>query len=184
MGFLMGAVVAALVVLPLVGCAASSDPAASKSLGGRLPYSVLVDDGAGGKLHLHIRPVVEGGALSSGFGWRGHALGGRIGRHSGIDIVAPNGTPVRAAAGGTIVDVGTRGAYGRFILLRHMNGLETAYAHLARYAPDLKPGRRVEQGELIGFVGSTGRSNAPHLHYELRKDGKPVDPLSFPPVRR
>jgi len=185
MGILMSAVVAILVVLPVVGCAASGERPSSGSPGARLPYAVVVDDGKDGKLDLQIAPVVEGGYLSSGFGWRGHSMGGgSVGRHQGIDIVAPKGTPVRAAAAGTIVDVGARGAYGRFILVRHANGIETAYAHLARFAPDLKPGRYVQQGEVIGFVGSTGRSNAPHLHYELRKDGKAVDPLSFPRVRR
>jgi murein DD-endopeptidase MepM/ murein hydrolase activator NlpD len=185
MGILMSAVVAVLVVLPVVGCAASGEGPSSGSPGARLPYSVLVDDGKGGKVDLQIAPVVEGGTLSSGFGWRGHAMGGgSVGRHQGIDIVASKGTPVRAAADGTIVDVGPRGAYGRFVLVRHTDGIETAYAHLSRFAPDLKAGRTVQQGEIIGFVGSTGRSNAPHLHYELRKDGKAVDPLSFPPVRR
>jgi len=184
-GILLSAFLTAAIVLPTTDGAAAEQPSASRPQGTGLPYAVLVDNGSGGKIDVQIGPVVEDGRLSSGFGRRGHAMGGgSVGRHQGIDIVAAKGTPVRAAAEGTIVDVGSRGAYGRFILIRHNDHLETAYAHLSRFTPDLKPGRHVRQGEIIGFVGSTGRSNAPHLHYELRKDGKPVDPLSFPRIRR
>jgi murein DD-endopeptidase MepM/ murein hydrolase activator NlpD len=179
---LMIAVVAALV---LAGCGARGPVSGTKTAkAGNLPWAVDLADGTGGTIHLQVRPVVEGGYMSSSYGWRGHSMGGSgRARHEGIDIVAPKGTPVRAAASGTVADLGWRGAYGRFLLIRHAGRIETAYAHLGGFADDLKVGRRVRVGEVIGYVGSSGRSNGPHLHYEVRRDGKPVDPLDSIPAR-
>jgi murein DD-endopeptidase MepM/ murein hydrolase activator NlpD len=100
-------------------------------------------------------------------------------RHDGIDYSAATGTPVRAAANGTVVRAGRAGGYGNLVELRHRNGITTRYAHLNSITDGLRPGRTVSQGELIGRVGSTGTSTAPHLHYEFRVNGTPRDPRSM-----
>lgn len=158
-------------------------PVLSKA-GRLLPHAVLVEDENGRKRHLHIAPVVEGGGLTGGFGIRRHSMGGGSIRHTGIDIAAAEGTPVRAAAGGRIVKMGWLGGYGRFVLIRHTEGLDTAYGHLSGYAEGLAIGRLVAQDQVIGYVGSSGRSTGPHLHYEIRRNGKAADPLGFPHARR
>ncbi|MPY71428.1 MAG: peptidoglycan DD-metalloendopeptidase family protein [Alphaproteobacteria bacterium] len=171
------------VVLPSLsafgpGCAVSEPrlPAEAR----QLPHAVLLRDGKGRKRHLHIAPVVDGGKLASGFGLRRHPMGGGGVRHEGIDISAPEGAAVRAAAGGYVVEMGWRGSYGRFIRIRHSDRLETAYAHLRRFARGLGVGRRVKQDAVIGYVGTTGRSTRPHLHFEIRRRDRPVDPLDLP----
>jgi len=177
-------VVCLLTLLALAGCASSgpSPSSASRPPGkaAGLPDSVLVDDGQGRTFPLHVSAVVGGGALISGFGARRHAMGGEGGSHQGIDIAAPLGAPVRAAAPGTIVELGWHGGYGRFVRIRHADHLETAYAHLSRFGKDLKLGSRVNQDEVIGYVGTSGHSTGPHLHYEIRRNGKPIDPLRLP----
>lgn len=175
-----------LMLLALAGCASSGPtPSPASRPAGRaagLPASVLVDDGQGRQFALQVSAVVGGGALISGFGARRHAMGGEGGSHQGIDIAAPLGTPVRAAAPGTIVELGWHGGYGRFVRIRHADHLETAYAHLARFGKDLKLGSRVNQDEVIGYVGTSGHSTGPHLHYEIRRNGRPIDPLRLPPA--
>ncbi len=121
-------------------------------------------------------------AIGSGFGAREHPVLGGPRPHRGVDLPAPSGTPVRAAADGTIRFHGRNGSYGRFIRLDHGFGLETAYGHLRGYAKDLHRGTRVRRGEVIGYVGSSGRSSGPHLHYEVRRNGRAVDPLPFLPA--
>ena len=121
-------------------------------------------------------------AIGSGFGLREHPVLGGPRPHRGVDLPAPSGTPVRAAADGTIRFHGRNGSYGRFIRLDHGFGLETAYGHLRGYARDLHRGTRVRRGEVIGYVGSSGRSSGPHLHYEVRRNGRAVDPLPFLPA--
>ncbi len=125
---------------------------------------------------------VAGTAIGSGFGVREHPILGGTRPHRGVDLPAPSGTPVRAAANGTIRFRGRNGNYGRFIRLDHGFGLETAYAHLRGYAKDLRRGTRVRRGEVIGYVGSSGLSTGPHLHYEVRMNGRAVDPLPFLPA--
>ena len=125
---------------------------------------------------------VAGTAIGSGFGVREHPILGGPRPHRGVDLPAPSGTPVRAAADGTIRFRGRNGNYGRFIRLDHGFGLETAYAHLRGYAKDLRRGTRVRRGEVIGYVGSSGLSPGPHLHYEVRMNGRAVDPLPFLPA--
>jgi murein DD-endopeptidase MepM/ murein hydrolase activator NlpD len=147
-----------------------------------LPHAVLADAGAGRQLHLHVAPVVEGGRFVSGFGWRRHPLGGGGAYHRGLDIAARSGTPVRAAASGVVVEVGRRGAFGRMVRIRHSVGLETLYAHLSRYAGHLASGRKVRQDEVIGYVGASGRASGPHLHFEVRRNGVALDPLSLSPL--
>jgi murein DD-endopeptidase MepM/ murein hydrolase activator NlpD len=96
--------------------------------------------------------------------------------HEGIDLVAPYGTPVRAAAAGTVMFVGRVGGYGNLVDLRHRDGTVTRYAHLSRFAPGLQPGRFVRVGAPLGNVGSTGFSTGPHLHFEVLVGGRAVDP--------
>ncbi|MBI3196595.1 MAG: M23 family metallopeptidase [Rhodospirillales bacterium] len=104
--------------------------------------------------------------------------------HEGIDLVAPTGTPVHAAADGVVFGAGPNGRYGNWIRIDHAGKLATVYGHLSAFAPGIASGTRVERGELIGFVGNTGRSTAPHLHFELLIDGKPVNPITHPEVKR
>ncbi len=165
------------VKLPVPGAPAA--PAAPHGL--KVPNAVMVDDGAGGTLRLQLASVVTSTGLGSGFGSRGYSMGGSGGpKHEGIDIIAPFGAPIRAAAAGQVVEMGARGAYGNFVLIRHTDRIETAYAHLSTFGKNLAPGRWVGSDEIIGYVGTTGNSTGPHLHYEVRKDGKPIDPLKFP----
>ena len=115
--------------------------------------------------------------VSSRFGYRVHPIF-RIGRfHSGVDLAARHGTPVHAAADGTVAAAGWNGGYGQQVRLAHGDGLTTSYAHLSRIVA--RPGSAVRRGELIGFVGSTGFSTGAHLHYEVRRAGRAVDPLSL-----
>jgi murein DD-endopeptidase MepM/ murein hydrolase activator NlpD len=105
--------------------------------------------------------------------------------HEGVDLAAPPGTPVFAAGDGTVKGAAPNGGYGNWILIEHEGGkLSTVYGHLAAFAPGIEPGARVMQGELIGFVGNTGRSTGPHLHFELLSDGKPVNPMNHPATKR
>ena len=140
-----------------------------------LPRAVVVDG-----LALRVGQLVPGGLLYSGFGPRSGAGGGGSRYHYGIDISAPDGTPIHAAAGGQVLEVGRAGAYGRLIRIRHSPHVETVYAHLSGYAPAIKPGHVVRAGDLIGFVGTSGRTTGPHLHFEVRRDSQPVDPLAQP----
>ncbi len=107
---------------------------------------------------------------------RRHPILHRIVPHNGVDYAAPTGTPVSAAADGVVTWVGPRGANGNLVSLRHDNGYETHYAHLSRFASGLATGQRVRQRQLIGYVGSTGRSTGPHLHFGLKRNGRFVDP--------
>jgi murein DD-endopeptidase MepM/ murein hydrolase activator NlpD len=154
-----------------------SAPNASRGL--RLPASVVVDNGQGGAMQLEMASlVVGGGPMAAGFGSRGFSMGGSgAPKHDGVDIVAASGTPVRAGADGRIEDVGWRGAYGRFVLIRHSDRIETAYAHLSRFVDGLAVGQSVRRDDIIGYVGTTGNATGPHLHYEVRRNGKAVDPL-------
>jgi murein DD-endopeptidase MepM/ murein hydrolase activator NlpD len=99
------------------------------------------------------------------------------GSHSGLDIAVSSDTYIRAAGAGVVVDAGTDEVYGHFVLIEHGDGLESMYGHASRLF--VRPGDRVERNEVIALSGSTGQSTAPHLHFEIRKDGQPVDPLSY-----
>ena len=124
-----------------------------------------------------LRTPVDGARMSSGFGMRRHPILGYNRMHRGVDFAAPTGTPIYAAGDGRIVRVGRLGGYGNYVRIEHGGGYATAYAHLSRFAAGMRSGRRVEQGEVIGYVGSTGRSTGPHLHFEVLKRGQQVDPL-------
>ena len=114
--------------------------------------------------------------LTSAFGYRKHPLHGSTRLHAGVDLAAPQGTPVQATADGVVTSAGWRGGYGILISLGHGGGVQTRYAHLSAIA--VRPGTQVRAGQVIGYVGSTGNSTGPHLHYEVRVNGRAVNPLS------
>lgn len=123
------------------------------------------------------RMPLEGAALTSGFGMRTHpVLGGRR-QHQGIDLAAPTGTPVYATADGIVGRADWYSSYGLYISINHGASMETRYAHLSRLA--VAAGDNVKKGDLIGYVGSTGRSTGPHLHYEVRVEGLAVNPIPY-----
>ena len=128
---------------------------------------------------LLMRTPIDGARLSSGFGMRKHPILGYSRMHRGLDFAAPTGTPIYASGNGVVTRIGRNSGYGKMIELRHANGYETLYAHLSRYAKGMKKGSRVEQGQTIGYVGSTGLSTGPHLHYEVHLQGKSLNPLSI-----
>jgi murein DD-endopeptidase MepM/ murein hydrolase activator NlpD len=117
--------------------------------------------------------------ISSPFGMRYHPVLKRKQFHNGVDFAAPTGTPVWACAAGTVVTADTRGANGRLVSIDHDEGLTSHYAHLSRFSRGIKAGATVRQGQVIGYVGSTGRSTGPHLHYGLKKAGRFLDPLTY-----
>ena len=114
--------------------------------------------------------------MTSTFGWRVHPIFGDRRLHAGIDMGAPIGTPVRAADGGTVLIAGGARGYGTLLVIGHGDGLSTAYAHMSTISVSV--GERVGRGQKVGEVGNEGNSTGPHLHFELRRDGEPVDPLS------
>jgi len=122
-----------------------------------------------------MRKPVAGG-VSSGFGMRFHPILGHARFHKGVDLRAAMGTPIHAAADGRVSFAGWAGGYGRQVRISHSDGLATAYGHMSRIAA--APGELVHQGDVIGYVGSTGLSTGPHLHYEVFKNGRPVDPMT------
>ncbi|MDQ7773280.1 MAG: peptidoglycan DD-metalloendopeptidase family protein [Elusimicrobiales bacterium] len=140
---------------------------------------------------LFLRAPLQYRRISSYFSKaRRHPVLKIVRPHLGIDYAAPTGTPVSAVADGTVVFAGWKGGYGHYVEIRHQFGYVTAYGHLSRYASGTKPGRRVKQGDVIGYVGSTGLSTGPHLDFRVRHNGKHVNFLSLkhrsgggPPVR-
>ncbi len=123
------------------------------------------------------RMPLEGASLTSSFGMRNHpVLGGRR-QHQGIDLAAPSGTPVYATADGVVGRADWYSSYGLYISINHGASMETRYAHLSRLA--VAAGDNVKKGDLIGYVGSTGRSTGPHLHYEVRVEGLAVNPIPY-----
>ena len=119
-----------------------------------------------------MKTPINGARLSSPFGMRKHPILGYNKMHRGTDFAAPTGTPIVASGSGIIEQVGWNGAYGKYIRIKHNSKYKTAYAHLNRYARGIKKGAKVRQGQIIGYVGSTGRSTGPHLHYEVLVNGK------------
>jgi murein DD-endopeptidase MepM/ murein hydrolase activator NlpD len=123
-----------------------------------------------------LKTPVSGARLTSGFGMRRHPLLGYSKMHTGVDFGVPYGTPIRAAGAGTIEVAGRHGAYGVTVEIQHNGKYETLYAHMSKLAAGIRRGTKVNQGQIIGYVGSTGRSTGPHLHYEVRVNNKPVNP--------
>jgi murein DD-endopeptidase MepM/ murein hydrolase activator NlpD len=124
-----------------------------------------------------VRKPVNSAIMRSGFGGRRHPILGYVKMHTGVDWATPYGTPIFASGNGVLEKVGAEGGYGKYIRIKHNNGYETAYGHMSAFAKGMEPGKRVRQGQVIGFVGSTGQSTGPHVHYEILVNGRFVDPL-------
>ena len=122
---------------------------------------------------------VDGARISSGFGMRRHPIAGYNKMHKGVDFAAPSGTPIYAAGDGVIEFAGTNGGYGKYVRIRHNSTYKSAYAHMRGFASGITSGARVQQGDVIGYVGSTGASTGPHLHYEVHENGTQVNPRSI-----
>ncbi|MBP1207182.1 murein DD-endopeptidase MepM/ murein hydrolase activator NlpD [Duganella sp. 1411] len=123
-----------------------------------------------------LKSPVEFTRISSGFSMRVHPVSGEWKAHKGIDFPAPTGTPIRASGDGVVDFAGTQNGYGNFVTIKHWNNYSTAYAHMSRFAPGIKKGSKVSQGDVIGYVGTTGWSTGAHLHYEFRVGGEAKDP--------
>tara|TARA_Y100001970_G_scaffold293819_1_gene443501 strand:- start:10842 stop:12149 length:1308 start_codon:yes stop_codon:yes gene_type:complete len=126
-----------------------------------------------------LKTPIDGAKLSSNFGMRTHPILGYTKMHKGIDFAAPTGTPVYAGGNGIIEYAGINGGYGKYIRIRHNNEYKTAYGHLSGFKKGIRKGARVNQGEIIGYVGSTGMSTGPHLHYEIIYQNKQINPLTL-----
>lgn len=135
-------------------------------------------EGETGKRFLTRRPVQGGGRLASRFGNRVHPIFKSRRMHTGVDLAAKSGTPIYASGDGVIEKAQWVSGYGKYVEIKHVNGFETGYGHQSRIADGIKPGVRVRQGQIIGYVGSTGNSTGPHLHFEIKVNGRFVDPLS------
>jgi murein DD-endopeptidase MepM/ murein hydrolase activator NlpD len=123
-----------------------------------------------------LRTPIDGARISSGFGMRKHPILGYSKMHKGLDFAAPTGTPIFAAGDGVVEMAGRNGAYGNYLRIRHNPTWASAYGHISRFARGITKGRKVRQGEVVAYVGTTGRSTGPHLHYELIKNGTQVNP--------
>ncbi|MBN2466473.1 M23 family metallopeptidase [candidate division WOR-3 bacterium] len=130
-----------------------------------------------------LRSPLQFAKVTSHFGNRFHPILRRWRQHTGVDYGAPTGTPVSAIADGKVVMARWNGGYGNFVQVRHSRGLVSCYGHLSRYGAGIRAGRSVRQGQTVGYVGSTGLSTGPHLHFEVRQGGKPVNPLKVIPPR-
>ena len=124
-----------------------------------------------------VRKPVNNAIMRSGFGGRRHPILGYVKMHTGVDWATAYGTPIFASGNGVIEKVGLEGGYGKYIRIKHNNGYETAYGHMSAFAKGMEAGKRVRQGQVIGFVGSTGMSTGPHVHYEILVNGRFVDPM-------
>lgn len=126
-----------------------------------------------------LKSPLEFSRISSGFSMRMHPISGKWKQHKGVDFAAATGTPVRAAGEGVVDFVGTQGGYGNVVVIKHWGNYSTAYAHLSRFVKGLRKGTKISQGEVIAYVGTTGWSTGPHLHYEFRVNNEPRDPLAI-----
>ncbi|WP_175960465.1 MULTISPECIES: M23 family metallopeptidase [Burkholderia] len=124
-----------------------------------------------------LRPPLRMIRATSSFGGRMHPIRGSWHEHNGIDLAAPTGTPVYAAAAGVVSRIATHRSYGKYVVVDHGASLETHYAHLSAFGADLRVGRRIAAGGYVGAVGQTGSATGPHLHFEVRRHGKPLDPV-------
>lgn len=125
-----------------------------------------------------LRTPLDAVRITSPFGSRKHPIMGYTRMHRGVDFGAPSGTPIYAAGNARVIQAGRKGGYGIYVRLRHDGQFDTAYGHMRALAKGIRPGTAVHQGQVIGYVGSTGESTGPHLHYELIQHGKQVNPLS------
>jgi murein DD-endopeptidase MepM/ murein hydrolase activator NlpD len=139
-------------------------------------YDYYDDGGVSSKKFLVRKPVATG-IVTSPFGWRTHPLLHVSELHTGVDWGAPYGTPIFSAGNGDVEDAGLKGGYGKYVRIRHANGYETAYGHLTAFARGVDVGSHVRQGQIIGFVGSSGLSTGSHVHFEIIVNGRFVDPM-------
>ena len=135
-------------------------------------------DGQSARRSLMKTPV-DGARLSSSFGQRKHPVLGYTRMHKGVDFAVYTGTPIMAAGDGIIERSSSYGSYGNYIRIRHNDTYKTSYAHLSRYGKNIKQGRRVKQGQIIGYSGATGRVSGAHLHYEVLMNGNQVNPMTL-----
>ena len=140
-------------------------------------YDYYDETGKSAKKFL-VRKPVPIGIMRSGFGERNHPLLHYMKTHTGVDWAAPFGTPIFAAGNGTIDEIGVKGGYGKYVRIRHANGYQTAYGHMTAFARGLNVGSRVRQGQIIGFVGSTGLSTGAHVHFEILINDRFVNPMT------
>ncbi len=136
------------------------------------------EDGKSAKRSL-LRTPINVVRISSHYGNRVHPIHGYTIMHKGIDFSAPSGTPIKAAGDGVIIEAGWKSGYGKFIQIKHSSTLSTAYAHASSFAKNMRPGMKVKQGQVIAYVGRTGRTTGDHLHYEVKINGKHVNPMSI-----
>lgn len=139
-------------------------------------HDFFSEDGKSVKRSL-LRTPVKLVRVSSHYGNRHHPTLGYTKMHKGVDFAAPTGTPIYAAGNGVITEIGWKSGYGNFIQIKHSQNLSTAYAHASNFAKNLKLGSIVKQGQVIAYVGSTGRTTGPHLHYEVKIGGKNINPM-------
>lgn len=146
---------------------------------GRSPLSASARAaaGIGGSISIPSRTPIEGKYVSSGYGMRVHPVLGGVRAHNGIDLASPVGTPIYATADGVVEKASWFGGYGLYVQLAHGNEIQTRYGHMSRL--NVAEGQHIRKGDVIGFVGSTGRSTGPHLHYEVRISGTPVNPIPY-----
>lgn len=126
-----------------------------------------------------LKSPIEFTRVSSGFSMRVHPISGQWKQHKGVDFAAATGTPIRASADGVVDSAAPSNGYGNLVVLKHWNNYSTAYAHMSRFAPGIHKGSKVSQGDVIGYVGTTGWSTGPHLHYEFRVNNEARDPMSI-----
>ncbi len=136
----------------------------------------FVDGNGRGASKSLLKTPVSGSKITSRFGMRKHPLLGYSKMHAGIDFGVPYGSPIRSAGSGVVEIAGRHGAYGVTVQIKHSNKFETLYAHMSKLAAGIRAGTKVNQGQIIGYVGSTGRSTGPHLHYEVRAGGRAINP--------
>jgi len=126
-----------------------------------------------------LKTPIDGARLSSNFGMRKHPILGYSKMHKGVDFAAPKGTPIYAGGNGVIEYAGYNGGYGKYIRIRHNNAYKTVYGHLSGFKKGISKGKRVNQGDIIGYVGSTGNSTGSHLHYEILFQNKQINPMKM-----
>jgi len=144
-----------------------------------IPKSFFSEDGKSIKRSL-LRTPVKIVRVSSHFGFRKqHPIHGFSAMHMGVDFAAAKGTPIYAAGDGIVTEIGWRSGYGRCLQIKHSPTLSTFYAHASKFATHLKKGARIKQGQVIAYVGTTGNTTGPHLHYEVKVGGKRVNPMSI-----
>ena len=149
-------------------------------------FSEYFDEKGKGMTKSLMKTPINGARLSSGFGYRKHPILGYNKLHKGVDFAAPSGTPIFAAGNGVVEFAGKNGAYGNYVRIRHDGTFKTAYAHMKGFKKGIYDGARVKQGDIIGYVGTTGRSTGPHLHYEIIQNGEQMNPakLKLPSGRK